>query len=98
MAKKINCKDGLDKKQEIEARRLRVNLENYYRETIKAYHKLYVDWYNSKEPHFADFLKKQDIVYYSAYMRITDPFKKAVVNQLIMFMGGVEPFGYYPIR
>lgn len=94
MAKKINCKDGLDKKQEIEARRLRVKLEQGDEETIARYHKLYVAWYNSKEPHFADFLKERDIIYYSAYVRITEKIMLDKVKKRIMFYGVPAYYGY----
>lgn len=94
MAKKINCKHGLDRKQEIEARRLRVKLEQGDEETLERHHKLYVAWYNSKETHFADFLKKQDFICYSAYTRITDKIKLAEVKKRIMFYGVPSYYGY----
>ena len=94
MAKKINCKDGLDKKQEIEARRLRVKLEQGDEETLAKYHEIYVAWYNSKVPHFADFLKEQDIIYYSAYVRITDKNKLAELKRRVMFYGLPAYCGY----
>ncbi|MBQ8043784.1 MAG: hypothetical protein IJ272_06520 [Clostridia bacterium] len=93
MAKKINCKHGLDKKQEIEARRLRVKLEQGDEETLAKYHKIYVAWYYSKEPNFADFLKRQDIIFYSAYARITDKTKHVEVKRRIMFYGLPEYCG-----
>lgn len=94
MAKKINCKHGLDKKQEIEARRLRVKLEQGDEETLARYHKIYVAWCNSKQPHFADFLKEQDIICYSAYARIKDKFKLAKVKRRIMFYGVPPYYGH----
>ena len=94
MAKKINCKDGLDKKQEIEARRLRVKLEQGDEADIAQYHEIYVEWYNSKEPHFADFLKRKDIIAYSAYARIIDKIKLAEVKKRIMFYGIPAYYGY----
>lgn len=94
MAKKINCKHGLDKKQEIEARRLRVKLEQGEHETISRYHSFYIDWCKSKEPHFADFIKKQDVICYSAYARITDKFKLAEVKRRIMFYDGPPYCGH----
>ena len=93
MAKKINCKDGLDKKQEIEARRLRVKLEQGEQEAISRYHNLYVAWYYSKVPNFADFLKEQDIIFYSAYARITDKTKLTEVKRRIMFYSLPEYWG-----
>lgn len=84
MVKKINCKDGLDKKQEIEARRLRVKLEEGDEETLAKYHDIYVAWYNSKEPSFAEFLKNKNIVYASAYARIKDKFKRNEVKLRII--------------
>lgn len=94
MAKKINCKHDLDKKQEIQARRLRVKLEAGENETLETYHRLYIAWWESKEPHFADFLKKQDIVYYSAYTRITEQSKIREINTKIMFYGVPAYYGY----
>lgn len=87
MAKKINCKHGLDRNQEIEARRLRIKLEQGEEETLAKYHEIYVAWCKSKEPHFADFLKNQDIICYSAYVRIKDKFKLNEVKRKIMFYG-----------
>lgn len=87
MAKKINCKHGLDKKQEIEARRLRVKLEQGDEETIETYHKLYVAWSNSKEQYFVDFLKRQDLIYYSAYARITDRMMLSRIRVKLMLYG-----------
>ncbi len=87
MAKKINCKHGLDKKQEIEARRLRVKLEQGDEETLARYHKIYVVWRESKEPNFEEFLKKQDIICYSAYARITDEMTLSKIRVKIMLYG-----------
>ena len=94
MAKKINCKHELDKKQEIQARRLRVKLEQGDEETLERYHKLYVAWCNSEQPHFADFLREQDIICYSAYVRINDKFKLDQVKRKIMFYGAPSYNGH----
>lgn len=71
--KKINCKHGLDKKQEIEARRLknvllskssseeqklRIRICNLFREYVKA-----------RNINLYDYMKVNDIVLYSAVER-----------------------------
>lgn len=72
--RKINCKHGLDRKQEIEARRFRSvimeetterkemlneRLQNLLNEFIQ----------NNKMPSYIMYLKENDIVIYSAFMR-----------------------------
>lgn len=69
MGKKINCKHGLDKKQEIQARRLRVKLELGDNEVIVEYKKLWDEWFVEPKTGFVEFLQKRDVVYYSAYLR-----------------------------
>ena len=69
MSKKINCKHGLDKKQEIEARRLRVKLEIGDRQVLKEYKKIWNEWFNCPKIGFTDFLKERHLVYYSAFVR-----------------------------
>jgi len=69
MGKKINCKHGLDKKQEIQARRLRLKLEQGDNEIIAEYKKFWQEWFVEPKTGFLEFLQKKDIVYYSAYIR-----------------------------
>lgn len=69
MIKNINCKHGLDKKQELEARRIRKNLEAREPETVKQYHDIFVEHKEKGEGTFEEYLMKKDIVLYSAYER-----------------------------
>ena len=69
MSKKINCKHGLENKQEIQARRLRVKLEQGNTEVIAEYKKFWQDWFVEPKTGFLEYLQKKDIVYYSAYLR-----------------------------
>lgn len=69
MAKKINCKHGLNHKQEIEARRLRVKLDRGDKETLEKYHNFWLEWFKLPNKPFKIFLKERDLVYYSAYIR-----------------------------
>lgn len=69
MGKKINCKHGLDNKQEIQARRLRANLEQGDKDVITEYKKLWEEWFDEPKMGFLEFLQKRDVVYYSAYIR-----------------------------
>ena len=72
MAKTINCKHGLDRKQEIEARRLKDKLEAREKETVTMFHNLYEEYKNSQSSYtFDEFLKERDMVAYSAYARAT---------------------------
>lgn len=69
MGKKINCKHGLDNKQEIQARRIRAKLEQGDNETIVEYKNLWDEWFVEPKTSFLEFLQKKDLVYYSAYIR-----------------------------
>ena len=69
MIKHINCKHGLDKNQELEARRIRTKLEARDNETLKVYNKLYMEHKEVGKGSFEEFLKEKDIVLYSAYER-----------------------------
>lgn len=72
--KKINCKHGLDGKQEIEARRFRsvIMEETMEKETIlkNRVQKLVNEFVGqSLSPSFIMYLKENDIVVYSAFIR-----------------------------
>ena len=69
MAKKIHCKHGLERKQEIEARRLRQKLENNDYQVLREYHMLWLEWARNPKKSFKEYLKEKDNVHYSAYMR-----------------------------
>jgi len=45
MAKKINCKDGLDYKEELQARKMRWRLEEREEEAVQYVKDLYAEWY-----------------------------------------------------
>ena len=69
MPKKYNCKHGLDNKQEIEARRLRVKLESGDKATLAKYHEMWEKWVHTHFRKFTEYLHLNYIVYYSAYVR-----------------------------
>lgn len=69
MAKKINCKHDLDKKQEIEARRVRVKLENGDTEVMQKYHHIWEQWFKAPSMSFDSYLRNSDVILYSAYVR-----------------------------
>ena len=72
MAKKINCKHGLDRKQEIEARRLRVKLEVGDESVLAKYHLLWENWFKAPSMSFETYIQQNNIVYFSAYVRACD--------------------------
>ena len=79
--KKINCKDGLTHKQEIEARRLRQKIEANDPDTWAEIIKLRKQWLEKNEGDwFLNFLSnKGHIVLYSAILRIKD---KRVIEKI----------------
>lgn len=68
--KKINCKDGLSRKQELLARRLKDKLIEENEETLKLKEEYIRLWHNSDIPTFLEFLKIKDPIFYSAFKRI----------------------------
>lgn len=73
MAKKINCKDGLDYKEEIEARKLRIRLEEGDEELIKEIRALYQYWFKKPCQGFLQWLYINDKkVLSSALKRMDD--------------------------
>lgn len=73
MTKKINCKDGLDKNEEIQARRARIKLENGDEELLKEVKTLYAEWYKKPRKSFFDWLADNDRkVLSSALKRMDD--------------------------
>lgn len=69
MVKQTNCKHGLNKMQEIRARRLRCKLEEGEKETIEQYNKFWQEWHSAHGVSFSTYLKENDVVFYSAYVR-----------------------------
>ena len=67
--KKINCRHGLNERQELEARKLRIKLEEGESTTLELYNSLYKSWFSSNEPSFISFLIEKNMVYYSALKR-----------------------------
>lgn len=69
--KKINCKHGLNPKEEIQARRLRVTIESAkvnseLRERIGG---LYKEFKKNAKGSFYDYIKENDVILYSALER-----------------------------
>ena len=68
--KKINCKHGLNEREEIEARRLKNKLTEGDKETRKIIRKYMSDWLNSdKNTDFREYLRKNDKIAWSAWIR-----------------------------
>ena len=72
MASKINCKHGLERKEEIQARRLRVKIESGDAEVLNKIREHYLDWLKRPQSSFDEYLKKIDRPLASAVMRVTD--------------------------
>lgn len=73
MGKKINCKHGLTHKQEIEARRLKDKLLKLTTEPVPELSLWKNKWLENKEYQystFEQFLKRNNIVLYSALKRL----------------------------
>lgn len=58
--KKINCKDGLNYKEEIQARKMRRKLEENDEELIQKVMELYAKWYKKPNKSFLSWLKDKD--------------------------------------
>lgn len=69
MSKKVNCRHGLDGRQEIQARRVRLKLEQGESEVLANYKGFWEEWFVDPKTSFVEFLKNKDMVYYSAYLR-----------------------------
>jgi len=67
--KKTNCRHGLNRKQEIEARRIREKLEESDKQIMAEYHKMWEEWNKKPYTSFAEYVKKHSLTYYSAYIR-----------------------------
>ena len=68
--KKINCKHGLERKQEIQARRLKEKISTgNYEEIFDRLKELYNEYKNQISGSFYDYIKENDIVIYSAFER-----------------------------
>ena len=74
MAKKINCKDGLNHTQELEARKIRRKLLEKDEATIKLVVQKYLWWFNNgkKKTYFMFWLSGADKVMYSALSRMNN--------------------------
>lgn len=84
MIRKINCKHGLEKRQELDARRLREKLEEGDKDTIQLFHTLYLESVAIPNQTFEVYLKEKNNVYYSAYMRAVERCGKIVIHKKIM--------------
>ena len=70
MGKKINCKHGLDRKQEIQARRIKEKIIKFDEDIFNEYYLYRNEWLKShSNVSFKEFLKQKNIVHYSAYVR-----------------------------
>lgn len=68
---KMNCKHGLDRKQEIQARRLRQKIEEgNYGDLKERLFDLYSKYGLKICGSFYDYIKENDLVLYSAFERI----------------------------
>ena len=56
MAKKVNCKDGLNYNEEVQARKLRWLLEDKDEETISNVKTLYEEWFKKPKEGFLQWL------------------------------------------
>lgn len=73
MAKKIHCKHGLDRREEIEARRLRRRLEIGDIELSQEVKNLYAEWFKKPTKSFTNWLIDNDKkVLSSALTRMDD--------------------------
>lgn len=71
MAKKINCKHGLDRMQELEARKIKRKLLDKDEATKKLIMQKYLLWQSNKcGVSFLYWLKNDNIIIFSALMRI----------------------------
>jgi len=70
MAKKVNCKDGLNYKEEIQARRMRRLLEEGDKEIIELVRALYSKWYKKPTQGFLQWL------YVSEYKILSSALKR----------------------
>ena len=84
--KKINCKHGLERRQEIEARLLRRRLEQdpVDEETFLKVKEYFKEYKKSGKQTFFDFLKKKDIVMYSAMLRLQSENHVKLMADLVM--------------
>lgn len=84
MIRKINCKHGLEKRQELDARRLREKLEEGDKDAIQLFHTLYLESVAIPNRTFEAYLKEKNKVYYSAYVRAVERCGKIVIHKKIM--------------
>ena len=81
MAKKnkINCKDGLEGKEEIQARRLRDKLEQGDKEIIEFVKILYAEWYKKPSKGFLQWLYDNDKRILSSALKRMDDWTSLLV-------------------
>ena len=71
--KKINCKDGLDYKEEIQARRMRILLEEGDEELTELVRAFYAKWYKKPTNNFLTWLiDNEQRILASALKRMDD--------------------------
>lgn len=72
MNKKINCRHGLNNKEELEARRLKNKLLSGDREAHKIIKDVMRDWLSTRGSiSFEEYLKERDKVLYSSWKRFS---------------------------
>lgn len=83
--KKINCKHGLERKQEIQARRLKEKIcAGNYEEVCDKLKELYNEYKKQISGSFYNYLKEKDVVIYSAFERAGGIMKfYEVMNKII---------------
>ena len=70
--KKINCKHGLNNSEEIQARRIKHQLEAGDETYIQLIRELYNKWFMKPKESFYDWLEPKDKVMVSALKRLPD--------------------------
>ncbi len=70
--KKINCKHGLTPAEEVQARKLRWQLEKGDEDYNTLIRELYAEWFVKPKSSFYDWLEPQDKVLSSALRRMYD--------------------------
>jgi len=79
MAKKVNCKDGLNYKEEIQARRMRSRLEERDEELIEYIKVLYAEWFKKPHEGFLQWLYINDKRVLSSALKRMDDWTRLLV-------------------
>ena len=91
MKKKINCKHGLDIKQEMEARRIRNKLEHRDKDVLKEFRDMFEEYLKQPRTYsYIMFLKNKNLVYYSVLLRIMGEEKRSSIFRDIFVINDME--------